>query len=145
MNIPNGNSKEELKTREGIISQAYREWTSANPNKKVYNNSLQDYIHIRFISITETMRHAAKNYSSTLAIFQLDTILRKAVKFGKPTPTKKGVKNQEKFAKMQQMRCELDGVGVVKMIVGFKRSGEIIQYCITAKGHKKKEIDRSAL
>lgn len=67
-----------------------------------------------------------------LCILQLDTILRKAVKFGKPTPTKKGVKNQEKFAKMQQMRCELDGIGVVKMIVGVKRSGEIIQYCITA-------------
>lgn len=80
MNIPKGSTKEELKTREGIISQAY---------------------------------------------------LRKAVKFGKPTPTKKGVKNQEKFAKMQQMRCDLDGIGVVKMIVGFKQSGEIIQYCIT--------------
>ncbi len=132
MNIPTGNSKEELKAREGIISQAYREWTSANPDKKVYNDSLHDFIHIRFLSITETMRHAAKNHNSTLAILQLDTILRKAVKFGKPTPTKKGVKNQEKFAKMQQMRCELDGIGVVKMIVGVKRSGEIIQYCITA-------------
>ena len=46
----------------------------------------------------------------------------------------KGCQNQEIFAKMQQMRCELDGIGVVKMIVGVKRSGEIIQYCITASG-----------
>lgn len=58
MNIPKGSTKEELKTREGIMSQAY---------------------------------------------------LRKAVKIGKPTPTKKGVKNQEKFAKMQQMRCKSGG------------------------------------
>jgi len=134
MNIPKGNSKEELKARENIISQAYREWTSLNPDKKVYNNSLHDFIHIRFISITETMRHAAKNYNSTLAILQLDTILQKAVKYGKPIPTKKGVKNQDKFTKMQKMMCELDGIGTVKMIVGIKRSGEIIQYCITANG-----------
>lgn len=147
MIIPKGNTKEELKLREEIISQAYREWTTANPDKKVFNSSLNNYIHIRFLSITETMRHAAKNHISTLAMLQLDTILKQAVKFGKPTPTKKGVKNQEKFTKMQQMRCEceLTGVGVVKMIVGFKRSGEIIQYCITATETQKKEIDRSAL
>lgn len=132
MNIPIGNSKEELKVREEIISQTYREWTSANTDKKVFNSSLNDYIQVRYLSITETMRHAAKNYISTLAVLQLDTILKKAVIYGKPTPTKKGVKNQVKFTKMQQMRCNLDGIGVVKMVVGIKRSGEKIQYCITA-------------
>ena len=35
---------------------------------------------------------------------------------------------------MQQMRCELVGIGTVKMLVGIKRSGEKIQYCITAIG-----------
>ncbi len=78
------------------------------------------------------MRHAAKTYASTLAMLQLDTILRYSVKYGKPKQPKKGVKNQEIFTQMQEMHCELVGIGEVKMMVGIKRSGEKIQYCITA-------------
>ena len=40
MNIPQGNTKEELKQREEIISQVYRRWTEENPDKRVYNRSL---------------------------------------------------------------------------------------------------------
>ncbi|MBR1514223.1 MAG: hypothetical protein IJ622_08040 [Bacteroidales bacterium] len=47
MLIPMGNSKEELKLRQEVISQAYRKWTEENPNKRVYNRSLKDYINIR--------------------------------------------------------------------------------------------------
>lgn len=43
------------------------------------------------------MRHAAKTYASTLAMLQLDTILRYSVKYGKPKQPKKGVKKQEIF------------------------------------------------
>ena len=56
MIIPQDNSKEALKQRETIISQVYRKWTENNPTKKVYNRSLKDYINIRFLSITETIR-----------------------------------------------------------------------------------------
>lgn len=132
MIIPQGNSKEALKQREEIISQVYRTWTENNPTKRVYNRSLKDNINIRFLSITETIRHAAKTYESTLAMLQLDTILRNAVKYGKPKPPKKGVKNQAAFSQMREMRYDLAGVGTVKMMVGIKRTGEIIQYCITA-------------
>jgi hypothetical protein len=110
----------------------YRKWIENNPDKRVYNRSLKDSINIRYLSITETMRHAAKTYASTLALLQLDTILRYAVKYGKPKPPKKGVKNQAIFSQIQEMHCELIGIGTVKMIVGIKRSGEKIQYCITA-------------
>jgi hypothetical protein len=132
MIIPQGNSKEALKQREEIISQVYRTWTENNPTKWVYNRSLKNNINIRFLSITETIRHAAKTYESTLAMLQLDTILRNAVKYGKPKPPKKGVKNQAAFSQMREMRYDLAGVGTVKMMVGIKRTGEIIQYCITA-------------
>lgn len=134
MNIPQENNKESLKQREAIISQKYLQWVEANPDKCVYNHSLKDYINIRYLSITETMRHAAKTYLSTLAMDQLDTILRNSVKYGKPKPPKKGVKNQVTFKQMQEMRCVLDGVGVVKVMVGIKRTGEKILYCITAIG-----------
>jgi len=93
---------------------------------------LKDYINIRYLSITETMRHAAKSYTSTLALLQLDTILRYAVKTGKPKPTKRGSNNQKDFAQIQIMHYDLVGIGTVMMIVGIKRSGEKIQYCITA-------------
>ena len=132
MIIPQGNSKKALKQREEIISQVYRTWTENNPTKRVYNRSLKNNINIRFLSITETIRHAAKTYESTLAMLQLDSILRNAVKYGKPKPPKKGVKNQAAFSQMREMRYDLAGVGTVKMMVGIKRTGEIIQYCITA-------------
>lgn len=133
MIIPQENNKESLKQREAFISQVYRDWTANNPSKSVYNYSLKDCINIRYLSITETVRHAAKTYISTLAMLQLDTILRYSVKIGKPKPPKKGVKNQASFSQMQEMQCRLVGVGTVKMMVGVKkRTGEKIQYCITA-------------
>ena len=132
MNIPFGNSKEDHRLREEIISQVYRRWVENNPDKRVYNRSLKDYINIRYLSITETMRHAAKSYYSTLAMLQLDTILRYSVKFGKPKPTKRDRKNQNGFVKIQIMHYDLIGIGLVKMTVGIKQSGEKIQYCITA-------------
>ena len=130
--IPMGNSKEEQNLRKEVISQVYRKWTEENPNKRVYNRSLKDYINIRYLSINETMRHAAKTYSSTLALLQLDTILRYSVVCGKPKPPKKGVANQKVFSYMLEMHYELIGIGIVKMMVGVKQTGEKVQYCITA-------------
>ena len=132
MIIPLGNSKEDFKIREDIISQVYRRWIEENPNKRVYNRSLKDYINVRYLSITETIRHAAKSYTSTLALLQLYTILRYSVKVGKPKPTKRGSKNQGDFTQIQVMNYDLVGIGMVKMTVGIKKSGEKIQYCITA-------------
>lgn len=132
MIIPLGNSKEDFKIREEIIAQVYRRWIEENPDKRVYNRSLKDYINVRYLSITETIRHAAKSYTSTLALLQLDTILRYSVKVGKPKPTKRGSKNQGNFTQIQVMNYDLVGIGMVKMTVGIKKSGEKIQYCITA-------------
>ena len=132
MIIPLGNSKEDFKIREEIIAQVYRRWIEENPDKRVYNRSLKDYINVRYLSITETIRHAAKSYTSTLALLQLDTILRYSVKVGKPKPTKRGSKNQGDFTQIQVMNYDLVGIGMVKMTVGIKKSGEKIQYCITA-------------
>ena len=130
--IPMEEGKEAMKQRQEIISQVYRKWTEENPDKRVYNRSLKDYINIRYLSINETIRHAAKTYSSTLALLQLDTVLRYSVVYGKPKPPKKGVANQKVFAYMLEMHYELIGIGIVKMMVGVKRTGEKVQYCITA-------------
>jgi len=132
MVIPQGNNKEDLDRRKDIISQVYRKWTEKHPDKRVFNQSLQGYINIRFLSITETIRHASKTPASTGALLHLDNILSEAMIYGKPKAAKKGVKNQKAFIKMLELRCELEGVGTVKMMVGVKPTGEMIQYCITA-------------
>ena len=51
---------------------------SNNPSLRRFNLSLNEYINIRFVSITETCAHASKNYCSTLAVLQLDAILTNA-------------------------------------------------------------------
>ncbi|MBR3745034.1 MAG: hypothetical protein IKN31_08065 [Bacteroidales bacterium] len=129
--VPIGNNPAEIEQRQAIILQFYREWKAANPTQRVYNNELKDYINIRKVSISETARHAAKTYLSTLAVMQLDGILAcaKKVRIGKP----KARTSQSKFQAMIEMEHDCPGVGRVKLTVGVKLRTHIkIQYCITA-------------
>jgi hypothetical protein len=130
--IPKGNSKEDIKERERIIRDFYRDWKEKNPSQRKYNLSLKEYINIRMVSIVETSEHAAKSYLSTLAVLQLDAILVGAKKVS-IKKTKQGNKNQEPFERIMIMEYELVEIGTVKMTVGIKRrSHEKVQYCITA-------------
>ena len=133
INVPMGSTKEDIKAREAIISDVYRKWYEANPSKAAYNTDLREVINVRFLSITETMRHAAKSYLSTLAVLQLDLILKNAYQVGEPVPPKAGIKNQSEFSEMIIMECPLVGIGTAKLTVGVKKKTEMkIQYCITA-------------
>lgn len=92
---------------------------------------MNEYINIRFISITETCTHASKSYLSTLAILQLDAILTNAKIVS--TVSAKNNGNQKPFEKMIVMKYDCIGIGVIKMTVGVRRrTHEKIQYCITA-------------
>lgn len=130
--IPEGNSVEDIKQRELIIRDFYREWKRKNPSQRKYNISLKDYINIRMVSIVETSEHAAKGYFSTLAVLQLDAILTGAKKISIKKP-KVGNKNQMPFERIMIMEYELVEIGKVKMTVGIRRrTQEKVQYCITA-------------
>ena len=130
--IPQGNSLEEIKTREKIIRDFYREWKERNPSQRKFNLSLKEFINIRMVSIIETSEHASKSYLSTLAVLQLDSILIGAKKVS-IKKTKPGNKNQQPFERIMIMEYELTGIGTVKMTVGVrKRTREKVQYCITA-------------
>ncbi len=130
-NIPTANTKEDIKAREKIISDFYQEWKRNNPTQRLYNIDLKDYINIRHISIVETVEYASRNYLSTLAVLQLDSILTLAKQVRIVNP-KHNDKNQNQFEKMIKMECELVGIGKVSLIVGVKRSNkEKVQYCIT--------------
>lgn len=133
LEIPTGESREDIKAREQVISDVYRKWYEANPSKAVYNNSLKENINVRFLSINETVHHASRSYLSTLAVLQLDLILRTAYQVGEPVDPKPGIKNQKDFSKVLIMECPLIGIGVAKLTVGVKKkTGLKIQYCITA-------------
>lgn len=130
--IPMDNSIESIRVRERIIRDYYSEWKEENPSQRKYNHSLKDYINIRMVSIVETSEHAAKNYLSTLAVLQLDSILTGAKKVA-IRKTKAGNKNQKPFESMLIMEYDLAYIGKVKMTVGVRRrTKEKVQYCITA-------------
>jgi len=130
--IPQGNSLEEIKNREKIIRDFYREWKERNPSQRKYNLSLKEFINIRMVSIIETSEHASKSYLSTLAVLQLDSILVGARKVS-IKKTKPDNKNQKPFERIMIMEYKLTGIGTVKMTVGVrKRTREKVQYCITA-------------
>ena len=134
--IPEGNTLDEIKERERIIREFYREWKERNPLQRKYNLALKEYINIRMVSIVETSEHAAKSYLSTLAVLQLDAILvgAKKVSIKKVKPNNK---NQQPFERMMIMDYELVGIGTVKMTVGVRRrTQEKVQYCITAISNK---------
>ena len=125
--IPKGNSREEVKIRERLIKDFYAGWIAKNPEKKVWNENLQDYILVKFLSINETAEKAARQYKSTMAVMRLSELLSKAWVIT-DVPVKRGTKNQKPFLKMLIM--QLDNI---RMIVGIQKStGDKVQYCITA-------------
>ena len=83
----------------------------------------------------ETVNKAARNYKSTMAVFELDFILANATKTGIDKPKSK---RQEKFAEMIIMNANtpafLPYFDKVKMLVGItkqKKDAKKIQYSIT--------------
>jgi hypothetical protein len=129
--IPQGTTTEDIQARKQFIMNFYRNWVIANPDKKIYNKSLQEDIYVRFLSIEETAQHAAKRYSSTKAVTHLTMILQNAVKKEVVEPNKTKA-NQLRFEKIIKMECEIS-LERISLIVGVLRgSKNNIQYCISA-------------
>ena len=83
---------------------------------------LNDFIYLRFDGMQETVNKAARSYKSTMAIFELDFILRNATKIGTDKPKSK---RQEVFAEMFIMNVDtpmfLPYFDKVKMLVGITK------------------------
>ena len=131
--IPVGESKEEKKQRKQFIKDLYRIWEAANPSKRAFNKSLNDFIYVKYISVDETAGQASHRYASTLAIMFLNEILENAVQKGAPKNSDHTKKNQKGFEKMITMEYRKEEFGTIKLTVGVKRgTKEKIQYCVTA-------------
>ena len=128
IDIPLGDSAEEIKKRKQIIKNFYASWNDAHPDKKVWNKSLRAYIYVKYISINETVGHASISFASTLAVLNLTDILERAVII-KKSPAKSNDKNQRPFDQMIVMTYQ-----GIRLLVGHQKStGEYVQYCITKK------------
>ena len=99
MEIPRGNSREDIKTRKQIINDFYVAWIEEHPDKRVWNKSLRAYIYVKFQSINETKGQASISYESTKAVFELTEILEKATVV-KRKPAKNNDKNQRPYDQM---------------------------------------------
>ena len=128
IDLPAGNGREDIRVRDKAIKDFYSSWNADHPEKKMWNEDLKDYIHVRFLSIEETSEKAARQYESTMAVFRLSDLLAHSKKV-EEVPPKQGTKNQKQFTSMLIM--SLDNI---KMTVGVQKSGNKIQYCITALG-----------
>lgn len=129
--IPTGCTPEDIQERKKIIYSFYSQWKKSNPQQRVFNVHLKDYINIRSVSVDETARHASKRYLSTLAVLQLDSILAcaKLIRQGKVEKRK----NQQQFKAVLIMQHTCPGIGNVKLTVGIRHRTLLkIQYCITS-------------
>ena len=134
-----GETKEDKKQRKQFIIDFYGKWIIANPEKRIYNESLNAFIEVRFLSVEETAGHASVSYKSTVSVTFLSEVIENAVvkKDRKgiiitDTP-KPNVKNQKRFSKIYVMGYEKAGFGKIKLTVGELRgSGQNIQYCVSA-------------
>lgn len=130
--VPTGNSYEDKSERRRIIKQVYENFYATHPYHCVYNYNLKSFIYVNKTSVRETIYHAAVSYLSTLAVIQIDTVLRLARKVSE-TSIKPTTANQQRFEKMLIMEYALEGIGNIKLTVGvLKRQRGYLQYCITA-------------
>jgi hypothetical protein len=137
--IATGDTKDDKKQRKQFIIDFYGKWIVANPTKRLYNNSLEAFIEVRFLSLEETAQHASLNYKSTVAVTFLSEIMENAIEKKKKNGNiitkmpKPNVKNQSRFSKLFIMGYQKTDFGKIKLTVGELRgSAQKIQYCITA-------------
>ena len=131
--IATGDTTEDKKQRKRFIMNFYKMWEIENPQKQVFNKSLNDFINVRYVSVDETVGHASYRYMSTLAVMFLTEILEKAKPQGIPKNANPDKKSQKGFEKIITMEYQKETFGTIKLTVGVKRgTKEKIQYCITA-------------
>lgn len=134
--IPMGGSMEEIRMRSKIISEFFKHWSLENPERQIFNEIIQENIHIKGISVIEAMEHASKSYKSTKSVFLIDNILKNARPIQR-VDVKPGNANQSEFEYMLAMCYKIMELGTVKLMVGVKRKrdekgiSQKVQYSIS--------------
>ena len=120
-----GKEREDIKARRQIIKDYYATWCAKNPDKTVWNESLQENILVKNRSINEILGHAPRSYESTYAFTQLTEILKNAL-FVKDMKPKPHDKNQKIFSKISLLKWKQ-----YRLLVGHQKStGDVMLYFI---------------
>lgn len=134
MEIPQGNTPEDNKSRRQKIKEFYARWMSEHPEKKVWNKSLKSFIKVNNQSINEILGHASRSVEATSAQFCLTDILSNAI-FVEYRPPKCRNNNQKKFSKMLFLKWKSS-----RVLVGQRKtSGDFELYYISG-GQKNKAV-----
>lgn len=131
--IPRGNSREDIKSRRQIIKDFYAKWIAEHPEKQIWNPSLKANIHVKFTSINEACGHAPRSVEATIAQLHLSKILAEATLLD-DWPPKYGDKNQKAFSRIYLLRWHGS-----RVLVGFqKATSEYVLYYISGGRIKRK-------
>jgi len=71
---------EDFKSRKKFIMDFYSQWIVENPERHIFNKSLNSFIEVRYLSMNETSGHASLSDKSTLAVTFLTEILENAIR-----------------------------------------------------------------
>ena len=134
MEIPQGNTPADNKSRRQIIKDFYARWMSEHPDKKVWNKSLKAYIKVNNQSVNEILGHASRSMEATTAQLFLTDILSTAI-FVEYRPPQCRNNNQKKFSKMLFLKWKSS-----RVLVGQRKtSGDLELYYISG-GQKNKAV-----
>lgn len=109
-------------------------------DKTFYNKSLGLNIVVLDSSIDEIAGKACMFRKSTELAMFLPHILRNATVIQMPCPvtSKTQRKKPFNFVNLAILRCNVKNAGIAKVTVGFRKSGWVIEYCITSYQYIKK-------
>ena len=134
MEIPRGDSREDIKARREIIKNFYANWIADHAEKQVWNKSLNAFIHVKNDSINEALGHAPRSVEATLAQMHLSEVLSDA-EFVEKGPPKHGNKNQKKFSQMLILRW-----GNSRVLVGRRKTTSEYELYYISGGQQKKAV-----
>lgn len=100
--------------------------------KTFYNKCLEVNICITPDGIKETVQNCRPNRQAAKLALYLPYILRNAKisRLHLPVESKKQ-KERFHFTNIAELKCEVKGVGIAKVIVGYKITNKVIEYSIT--------------
>lgn len=97
-----------------------------------YNKNLGVNISVISSSVRETAQNCRPNRKAAELAVYLPYILRnaKVIKLHLPTESKTQ-KERFNFTEIAELRCNVKNIGVAKVIVGYRKQREVIEYSIT--------------
>lgn len=126
--VPVGDSANDLKMRESQLKKYLKQFNKM----RFYCEALKTDVLFISESIREIVYHARKDADSTVAAMCFPELLNKAVYIRSDLPKPGNQSKSFKFDVIYELHAKYAQGKTAKIMVGARRSGIHIQYCITA-------------